>query len=174
MNRKLILILVGLIVITGGYWYGRVADTGENKSPTSNDSSVRVGKVLTPFTLVGLDGSSVTLGQPGKITVINFWATWCPPCQEEMPEMEAFATHNREKVDFYAVNLKESQDKIRDFMNKNKYTMPVLLDKEGEIGAKFQISAIPTTVIINKHGMIKYRKSGGMTRSELEGIINSL
>ena len=61
-----------------------------------------------------------------------------------------------------------------DSMNTNQYTMPVLLDKEGEIGKRFQVTAIPTTVIINKHGMIKYRKSGAMTLNELEGIINSL
>lgn len=173
MNRRNLLIVIGVIMVALGYWYN-LKDADTNTPSPSAGAGVKVGQTLAPFILESLDGSHVTVGQPGKITVINFWATWCPPCKEEMPELEMFAQNNRQKVNFYAVNLQESNDKISDFMSKNKYTMPVLLDKDGAIGKKFQVTAIPTTIIVNKHGMVKYRKSGTMTRNELEGIINSL
>ncbi len=174
MNNKNIIIIIGVILFgLGYYWYSHV-DENANKPSAKAGTGVKVGQNIAAFSLDNLTGSKVTVGETGKITVINFWATWCPPCQEEMPDLEIFAKRNREKVDFYAVNLHESEDKIKKFMNENNYTMPVLLDKDGAIGKKFQVTAIPTTIIVNKHGMIKYRKSGAMTINELEGIINSL
>lgn len=174
MNKRNIILLIGLIILGLGYYWYIHADTDSNKPSSTIGTGVRVGQNLAPFSLDSLTGSKVTVGQSGKITVINFWATWCPPCQEEMPDLEIFARRNQQKIDFYAVNLHESEEKIKNFMNENKYTMPVLLDKDGAIAKKFQVTAIPTTVIVNKHGMIKYRKSGAMTINELEGIINSL
>lgn len=174
MNRRTIILAIGLTMLAlGSYWYARF-DVDPNTPSAISNSGVRVGQNLVPFSLDALNGSHVTVGETGKITVINFWATWCPPCQEEMPDLEIFAQRNGQKINFYAVNLHESEGKIKSFMNENKYTMPVLLDKDGTIGKRFQVTAIPTTIIINKHGMIKYRKSGAMTLNELEGIINSL
>ena len=174
MRKRMLLIVLGIIMAIAGYWYTYLdADTNKPSQPKAK-SGIRIGQMLAPFVLDRLDGSQVTVGQSGKITVLNFWATWCPPCQEEMPELEKFFNNNQQKVDFYAINLKEPTVKISDFMNKNNYTMPVLLDADGVIGKKFQVTAIPTTIVINKHGMIKYRKSGTMTMNELEGIINSL
>lgn len=174
MNIKNIMIIIGVILFgLGSYWYIHI-DEKANKPLAKVGTGVKVGQQLAIFSLDNLAGSKVTVGEPGKITVINFWATWCPPCQEEMPDLEIFAKRNQEKVNFYAVNLHESESKVKKFMNENQYTMPVLLDKDGEIGKKFQVTAIPTTIIVNKHGMIKYRKSGAMNINELEGIINSL
>lgn len=173
MGRRTVMIALGIIMAIAGYWY-TYHNADIDRLPSSAITGVKVGQTLTPFTLDRLDGTQVTVGQAGKITVLNFWATWCPPCQEEMPELEKFAHNNLQKVDFYAINLQESKGKISEFMNKNKYTMPVLLDTDGTMGRKFQVAAIPTTIIINKHGMVKYRKSGSMTMNELEGIINSL
>jgi len=173
MGRRNSLIVIGVIMVAFGYWY-TLPNTDVNKPSSSTAKSVKVEQTLPPFTLPSLDGSEVTVGQPGKITVINFWATWCPPCKEEMPELEIFAKKNQEKVNFYAINLQESNEKVSDFISKYKYTMPVLLDKEGTIGKQFQVTAIPTTIIVNQQGMVKFRKSGGMTGNELEDIINKL
>lgn len=174
INRRNIIFAVFLIMLASGYYWYSHFDANTNKTSASPGTGVRVGQNLAPFNLDSLTGSEVTVGQSGKIIVINFWATWCPPCQEEMPDLEVFAQRNRQKIDFYAVNLHESEEKIKSFMNANHYTMPVLLDKDGAVAKNFQVTAIPTTIIINKHGMIKYRKSGAMTINELEGIINSL
>jgi cytochrome c biogenesis protein CcmG/thiol:disulfide interchange protein DsbE len=173
MRRKMVVTLLVIILIAGGAWYIGFSTVNPKQQPT-NDTGVRVGETSPSFTLTSLDGTKVHVGQPGKITVINFWATWCPPCLEEMPELEEFAEKNQQKINFYAVNLKESHEKVSDYMNKNKYTMPLLLDKDGFVAKQFQITAIPTTLIVDKNGIIKHRQSGAMTRNELEGIINSL
>ena len=172
MRKKLIIILpVILLAIIGGWYMGGAPD--KEPKPTT-EIGARVGKNSPVFTLDNLEGSKVNVGQPGKITVINFWATWCPPCREEMPELERFSRKNQQKIQFYAVNLQESQDKVKDFMNEHKYTMPVLLDTNGMVAKQFQIAAIPTTIIVDKNGLIKHRQSGAMTMNELDGIINSL
>ena len=168
MSRKGLLLVLGLIVVMAGFWYISSSNSNNQKLPLSSDTGTKLGKPIASFTLDNLAGEKVTVGQPGKITVINFWATWCPPCQEEMPELDQFAKRNQQKINFYAVNLQESSGKVSDFMNKNKYTMPVLLDKEGVVAKQFQVTAIPTTIIVDKNGLIKHRKSGAMTRNELE------
>lgn len=174
MSKKVVIFIAGLIIVSAGLWYLIFTNSSFQKPPSSMDNGVRLGKISPSFTLDSLAGEKVTVGQLGEITVINFWATWCPPCQEEMPELDQFAKRNQQKINFYAVNLEESNGKVREFMNKNKYTMAVLLDKEGVVAQQFQVTAIPTTIIVDKNGLIKHRKSGAMTMNELEGIINSL
>ena len=174
MGRKLFAVVVGITLVVAGFLYVKNSEPEAQKPQASPDIGARVGKNSPVFTLANLEGEKVTVGQPGKITVINFWATWCPPCQEEMPELDLFAKKNQQKINFYAINLQESNGKVSEFMNKSKYTMPVLLDKDGIVAKQFQVAAIPTTIIINKTGIIKHRQSGAMTMNELDGIINSM
>lgn len=157
-----------------GYWYGDISDISYKKSLAPREQGIPLGKMVTPFMLEGLDGSPVTVGKAGKIIVINFWNTWYLPCQDEMVILEKFYQNNQGKILFYGINIQESSGEINDFMKENNYQIPILLDKDGDLSSKFQVDSIPTTIIINKYGMIKYRKSGIMTKNELEGITNSL
>ena len=176
--RKLTMILIMLAVVITGC--GNTSSTGkaaeQAQPPKANaEQGVIVGKQIPTFTLKNLDGKPVEIGViNNKVTVINFWATWCPPCREEMPELNKFAAENSDKVIFVAVNIQEDKRKVGDFMQNNKYTMPVLLDEDGAVAKTFRVSAIPTTVIVDKDGIIKYRKSGTVTRSELETNIRGL
>ena len=110
----------------------------------------------------------------GQRLLVNFWATWCPPCREEMPELDKFAAQYSGTVAFYAVNIQEPASKVSEFMQTHNYKMPVLLDHDGTIGKQFRVSAIPTTVIVDKNGIIKYRKPGGVTFAEIENITKGL
>ncbi|SFL31173.1 TlpA family protein disulfide reductase [Pelosinus propionicus] len=174
MRRKVFITLLVVLLAFLGVWYIGSSKKESTPHPPDEKIDVKVGKNLPSFTLDSLAGNQVTVGNTGRITVINFWATWCPPCLEEMPELEKFAKKNQQKVQFYAVNLQESQEKVSDFMNRYNYTMPVLLDKDGIVAKQFQITAIPTTIIVDKNGLIKHRQSGAMTMNQLDGIINSL
>lgn len=175
VNRRFLIITLGIVLVVASFLYTPFAGADNSEQLTLEPGTgVRIGQNLAQFTLESLYDSQITVAPSGKIMVINFGATWCPPCREEMPELDSFAQANQEKVDFYAVNLQESKGKVSQFVNENGYTMPVLLDEDGVVAKTFKVTAIPTTIIVNKHGMIKYRKSGGMTRDELEGIINSL
>jgi len=136
------------------------------------DTGVTVGKTIPQFKLNGLDGHSVTIAPSDKVLIINFWATWCLPCQGEMPELNDYYLQNRDQVVFYAVNLEETSAKVKNFMDNNHYSIPTLVDIDGAIGHLFQVHYIPTTVVVDRNGVIQFRKSGGMTRTELEDAVN--
>jgi len=138
------------------------------------DTGIIVGKTMPSFTLNALDGHGVLVAPSDKITIINFWATWCPPCREEMPELNTFFAQYSDKVTFYGINLREKSDFINDFMYKSGYSMPILLDSNGDISNLFQIKFIPTTIVVDPNGVIIFRKSGPVTKTELETIINNL
>lgn len=138
------------------------------------EEGVTVGKIMPQFTLKSLNGSSLTVAPSDKVTIINFWATWCPPCRGEMPELNAFYLKYSDKVAFYTVNLGESNQTVKGFMEKNQYSMSVLLDENNDVGDQFRIQYIPTTLVVDQNGVIQFRTSGPVSKSQLESIVNKL
>lgn len=173
MRKRFLLIAMCVILAVTGLWYIAV-HTGKATKTVTAEIGVTPGKQFDGFTLTSLDGKPITVGSSGKVTVINFWATWCPPCREEMPELNKFAKKYQQSLVFYAVDIQEDSDKVAEFITKNNYTMTTLLDNDGTVAKKFRISAIPTTIVIDKDGLIKFRKSGPVTMSELEEVIKGL
>jgi len=106
--------------------------------------------------LMDLNGRSVRISDyRGKIVFLNFWTTWCFDCRIEMPHMEKL--HQRFKDKDFAmvtINLQESAAQVKQFFKKFKLTFTALLDSDGEVGAHFKITAIPSTFILNKEGII--------------------
>jgi thiol-disulfide isomerase/thioredoxin len=145
-----------------------------HQAATKEAHGVNVGNAISEFTLTGLDGKKVTVGKDKRITVINFWATWCPPCRAEFPELVSFSQKNRDAVQFYSVDLQEDESKISAFFKTGGYSLPVLLDADGQIAKMFRVTAIPTTIVVDADGIIRYRKSGAVTANELETIIKKL
>ena len=160
-----------LLAITGIIGYQAFAESEE-----SAEVGVLPGKRAAELQLQDLQGNAVHINaaQDQRIYVLNFWATWCPPCQGEMPELNEFAQENKDKVSFYAVNIQESSDKVSDFMRKHNYTMPVLLDKDGDNADAYHVQGIPTIIMIDKSGIIQYRKTGAVTKAELEAELAKL
>lgn len=177
MPKRLIILAVAVIAMTMAIGFVAMQPDslpGTETNKPSGDTGVTGGKKLPGFTLAALDGKPTKVAPDGQLIVLNFWATWCPPCRQEMPELDKFAQKYSGKVIFHAVNLQESADIVAEFMNKNRYTMNVLLDKDGEVAKTFRINSIPTTLVVDKQGVIKYRKSGPVTVAELEGVLNGL
>ncbi len=117
-----------------------------------------LGEAAPEFELDLLDGQKLKLADhKGKnIVVLDFWATWCPPCREGLPAIAEVAGNYREKgVAIYAVNLMEDTETIRGFLEKEKLKLTVALDSEGKVGELYKVMAIPTTVIIGKDGSIQ-------------------
>lgn len=106
--------------------------------------------------LMDLNGRPVRISDyRGKIVFLNFWTTWCFDCRIEMPHMEKL--HQRFKDKDFAmvtINLQESAAQVKQFFKKFKLTFTALLDSDGEVGAHFRITAIPSTFILNKEGII--------------------
>jgi thiol-disulfide isomerase/thioredoxin len=119
---------------------------------------VQMEPVAVPVevTLPDLNGRQVSLSDfKGKILFVNFWATWCPPCREEMPSMQKLHARLKDK-DFLivAIDLQESAEPVKKFLNEYELTFMTLLDSKGETGPLFGINSIPTTLIMDKNGMI--------------------
>jgi len=110
---------------------------------------------LEDFTLPAAAGGSGSLfAQKGKIVLLNFWATWCPPCRAEMPSIESLWKKTRDK-DFtiMGISVGEQPQTVKDFIAREKYSYPVYLDSSGAIGTRFGARSIPTTYLVDKSGM---------------------
>ena len=133
-----------------------------------------VGNELAATEYVDMNGKAVTIPpKDGKVYVINLWATWCPPCRQEMPELQKFYNkyRNDPKVGIYLIDHAESKEDVQKFMKDSNYDMPVLLDARGN-GVKMLLTrAIPTTVVIDRYGVVVFRKIGPVTLAELEDAI---
>lgn len=116
---------------------------------------IRLSGTLIPnFTLPSLDGKSYTLGDlKGKVVFINFWATWCPSCREEMPSMERLYRKFKDKAfTILAVDIMERPETVERFVRKYKISFPILLDASGEISRQYRAISIPVTYIVDKRG----------------------
>ena len=137
-----------------------------------------------PFTLKDHYGKPHTLDDyKGKIVFLNFWATWCPPCRAEMPDIQKLYERSpREGKDAVIVlgvvapKLGSEKDEagIKAFMDKNGYTYPVLMDKEGKLFEAYSIRAIPTTYLIDRRGNVIGRVQGALSAENLEKIIQQV
>ncbi len=113
------------------------------------------GKVLAPdFTLADLNGRGIRLGSlKGKVVFLNFWATWCPPCIQEMPTMEKLHREFGSKgLVILAVNFRESPEQVKAFLKEHQLTFTTLLDPKGKVFELYQAWSLPTTTIVNKKG----------------------
>jgi thiol-disulfide isomerase/thioredoxin len=143
----------------------------EPESPASSDvlsalglEPVQGNPALLNFTAQTLDGKTVQLSDyKGKVILLNFWATWCPPCRAEMPTIEKLyqALKNEPNFVFLAVDAHEKPDQVKGFIKKTGYHFPVLLDTTGEADAEYSVQAIPTTYLIDRSGHILGGAAGG-------------
>ena len=114
-------------------------------------------KKLPNITLADLKGGKLELRSfRGKVIFLNFWATWCGPCKEEMPSMEQLYRQFEDRgFVFVAISVDyEGAKPVREFMEKHRYTFPVLIDQKDETLDLFDVKGIPTTFIIDKQGMM--------------------
>lgn len=145
---------------------------------SKTESRPEVGFPAPDFALTDLDGNPVRLSElRGQPVFINFWATWCPPCREEMPEIQKVYEEKGEKVKFLAINLtgtEKSTDSVRRFLSSNGYTFPVLLDQDGSAAQRYLVRAIPTSFFVNAQGVVSYKHTGPMTREAMERAIRKI
>ncbi|MGE4213699.1 MAG: cytochrome c biogenesis protein CcdA [Anaerotignaceae bacterium] len=138
------------------------------------------------FTLTDQNGNEHKLSDyKGKAVFVNFWATWCPPCKEELPDIEALYNEynlNQDEVVFlgitnpsseeYPHNQDSEKDEIKAFIEENGYTFPILFDETGEVFQSYSISSFPTTFMIDKEGNIVGYAPGKMTKDFMISVIN--
>jgi peroxiredoxin len=139
-------------------------------------SYTKVGDQIPRFSLTTLEGKTFDVeAMKGKIVLVNFWATWCPPCLVEMPELEKKIWQKRRGADFemIAIAREEGIPEIKKFLEKNKFTFPMGPDPKRGIYSKFANAGIPRTYLIDRRGRILYQ-SVGYNTDDFEKLITIL
>jgi peroxiredoxin len=147
---------------------GLLATTG--CATVAAPGAAAVGRPAPDFTLADLDGNQVSLSDfRGKTVFINFWATWCPPCREEMPAIEALYQQYEDKdVVVLGVDILETEGEVRQFVEEGGYSWTFVMDTTGEVTNSYQVVAIPTSFFIDKEGIIRAVSVGAMTKGAME------
>ncbi|BBP45601.1 hypothetical protein THMIRHAS_09740 [Thiosulfatimonas sediminis] len=110
------------------------------------------------FSLKDINGETLMFSEKrGKVILLNFWASWCPPCVKEIPSMNRLAeSFDAEKFEIVSVNFKESPQSIRDFLKQVQVDFPVLIDQDGKTSAEYEIFSFPSSFLIDANGQIRY------------------
>jgi len=166
-----ILILAALILGAGWIWLSRVP--GGVARP---ESLPLRGHPAPDFTLQTLDGDSLTLSDlRGKAVVLNFWATWCPPCQAEMPELQAaHKAYASGGLVVLGVNQAEDRATVQAFLDERGLDFPVVLDSQYEASQRYQVNSLPTTFFIDRDGVIREVVVGQMNAALLKQRLKSI
>lgn len=190
----LLLVLVGIVIanIVQDRFMNDTAD-GEEDPVLIDDATAGQGAAIAPaesagvepgeqapdFELETLEGGSFRLSDlQGKKVILNFWYSWCPPCIEEMPELQKFYEDYQEEVEVVTVNLTNVENSVSDaeeFIKEHGYTFPVPLDKDNIVSDQYVVYAAPTTYFIGTDGKIQHpRKMGPMDYEYMEKMIQEM
>ena len=131
------------------------------------------------FTVLDKDGNTVRLSEKfGKPIVINFWATWCPPCKQELPDFDKLCKEYGDRVVFMMVNLtdgyRDTVDGTKRFVSGKGYTFPVYFDTKDNAASAYNVSSIPQTTFIDAKGNIYTTRIGAMNEATLRIYLNAL
>jgi len=194
MKKSLIVLIAAIIVGVSIYTLNiytasssksnsSVENTGKNSTTQNNAvfKPIRINPNVTKtkainFKLKDLSGKELTLSDlKGKKVFLNFWATWCPPCKAEMPEIEKLyqETKNSDLV-IVAVEIGEPLNTVKSFIDSNKYNFKVLIDPDQTVAAQYNIVSIPTSYFIDVDGNIISKNIGGMNIDQMKAYIKTL
>lgn len=141
------------------------------------DTTDRQFKAAPDFTLKTMEGNPFTLSDhKGKVIVLNFWATWCAPCREEIPDFIELQKELKDKgVLFVGISLdEEGWSKVRPYANKMDINYPIMVANKKIHQQYGPIRAIPTTLIVNKNGGVEYVAPGMLTKEKLKPVLKKL
>jgi len=149
----------------------------------TNWQSDQVSELVVPdidspapiFELQSINGEEVNLQNlQGRAVMLNFWATWCGPCQVEMPLLQSYHDqYNRELV-VLAINVGESPQDIEKYLEELGLNLNVLLDRKGEVEKLYRVRGLPTTYFVDEEGIIRYLHLGLLSESQLKGYLVNL
>lgn len=163
------ILAIGLLVFLAGYaiWFAIL--------PKEPKEGLEVGNKPPQFELEMLNGENVQLDDvKGKKVMVNFWATWCPPCEAEMPEMQKLQNEHQDNLVVLAVNMtnaEKSREDVESFISKRKLTFPVALDKDGRVSVQYEVYSYPTTYFLDEEGKIMNISRGAMTKETMEKLL---
>lgn len=178
-----IIIVIGLITIVAMNTIGNEKEPRDEKvvvkasEAPKEEPPTQVEYIAPDFELKTLEGEAIRLSDyAGKKVILNFWATWCPPCKEEVPHMQKiYEEYQNQGVEILAVNV-TNQDKgkeaVAQFVKEYGVTFDVVLDEEGDVGETYQVITLPTTYMIDTNGNMIDVIEGPMDEALMKELIN--
>ncbi len=148
------------------------SDSPEFSAAMAKLNSDDEGRQHADFTLTDIEGKSWTLSKlRGKVVVVNFWATWCPPCRKEMPDLEALYNHFKSQGLVVLAISDEDAAKVRPFIAEHQVTYPILLDPGRRVNELFQVEGIPKTFVYDRNGKLAAQSIDMRTRKQFLGML---
>lgn len=186
--KYLLLALLSILLIVAAvfaYRHLTSAPTLPPKDDTASTDSETAGRepaqqnTAPDFAVTDNGGKEVRLSDYfGKPVLINFWATWCPPCRSELPAFDKLSERYGDKMAFMMIDMtdgyRETVETVKRFMADNSYTYPVFYDTKGDAAKAYHVSSIPCTVAIDRYGNVYKTQLGVMSESAIESIIKTL
>jgi len=168
LNRRVSIFLgliVALGVASGAIYFTQGSKEESKKNPaTELEEAPKEGFLAPQFALYDLSGNLVRLRDfREKVVLLNFWATWCSPCRREIPSLDRlYQMRKNEGFEIVAVNAERtSVSQVASFAEKYQMSFPILLNPQKDVGSKYRVRAIPTSFLLDKNGVIRWKIVGG-------------
>jgi thiol-disulfide isomerase/thioredoxin len=156
----LVMIVAGLMAVTGCQ--------SSTETVSTVTKAITEGDLAPDFELKDLDGKTVSLrGLRGRPVLLNFWATWCPPCRAEMPYLQqVFEEWQGKELAVLTIDIGESRATVQNYLQSYNLALPVLLDTKKTVAYKYGFRYVPTTFFIDKDGVIQRMRVGPFPSKE--------
>lgn len=165
-----------ILLATGGFIIAFQKEGKTAPLPSEVQATKTTGQGAMDFSLSDLNGKTVNLSDyQGQVVMVNFWASWCPPCTAELPTIQAFyESHQADGFVVLAVNAHENPNDVRTFINNRGFSFPVLLDSDASVMDSYGIRALPMSFIIDKSGNVQYIHRGEIDTATLKAKVEPL
>lgn len=169
MKKKISIFLIAALLLGGLSVFYFQNSINEVQAEVGTE----VGMQAPDFTLKNMNEQKVSLSDyRGQKVFLNFWASWCPPCREEMPDMQKLHEEYGDEVVILAVNVGESKSATANFMMENGLNFSVLLDKDKSTAQNYLVRGIPTSYFLDQNGVIKEKVVGAVSYQRMLELNN--
>lgn len=163
---------VGVVVLAVGSSMGWISFDLTSALNLESSSIMETDVPAPDFELLSIDGDIVSLsGLKDKFVVVNFWATWCGPCIQEMPMLEDYYHKYSPDLVILGINQQESPNVVREFLEQITISYPILLDRSAELAPVYNLMALPVTVFIDQEGILRFHHIGFMTEEQFDNYL---
>ena len=173
---RVTLMLLAFALLLGAFVAAACSDSNQEADAVNSPPAAKEGRLAPNFILSDLDGNEISLSNlRGKPVIVNFWATWCPPCREEMPAIETlYQQYKYLGVEIIGIGMMENENRVREFVEEGNYNWTFAIDTKGEISWDYRVVAIPTSFFIDSQGIISSIHRGPMNTSDIEDNLKKM
>ncbi|KMN36234.1 thiol-disulfide oxidoreductase ResA [Lysinibacillus sp. LK3] len=167
-KRRFLMRSIILIILFGAIFFTVYTTLTQDKNEV-----LKIGDDAPNFTLVDMHGDKHNLEEyKGKGVFLNFWGTWCKPCEREFPIIDRYYNDYKEKgIQVLAINIAESDFVVQNYIDRKGLTFPVLIDKNKSVMEAYNINPLPTTILINSEGKIEKIITGEMKEQDIKNYM---